>query len=152
VLSANGAWHRCGRHGNEPGHVDSTSAGCRRRYPDAEFGRSIADLMDEAKRNHPTSCRLKRNWTPLLPRCGQVRAQGLPSISLVSKSSTNNQPASLGLGVPTFPATGRDWYVGVQVTIPIFEGFVRNYQVRQAAAQTEVQRYTPRRGKKSGGA
>jgi len=72
----------------------------------------------------------------------QVRAQGLPSISLVSKYSTNNQPRPWGSAYRTFPATGRDWYVGVQVTIPIFEGFVRNYQVRQAAAQTEVQRYT----------
>jgi len=110
--------------------------------PDAEFGRSIADLMDEAKRNHPSVVSAEAQLDAAAAKTRQVRAQGLPSISLVSKYSTNNQPASLGLGVPTYPATGRDWYVGVQVTIPIFEGFVRNYQVRQAAAQTEVQRYT----------
>jgi len=110
--------------------------------PDAEFEGSIADLMDEAKRNHPSVVAAEAQLDAAAAKTRQTRAQGLPSISLVSKYSTNNQPASLGLGVPTFPATGRDWYVGVQVTIPIFEGFVRNYQVRQAAAQTEVQRYT----------
>ncbi|MBK3745898.1 TolC family protein, partial [Paraburkholderia aspalathi] len=32
--------------------------------------------------------------------------------------------------------------VGVQLTIPIFEGFGRTYQIRQAEAQTELQRDT----------
>lgn len=72
----------------------------------------------------------------------QTRAQGLPSISLVSRYSRNNQPASLGLGEPPFPATGHDWYFGVQVQIPLFEGFGRTYQVREAHAQVEVQQST----------
>ncbi|GJH22525.1 hypothetical protein CBA19CS22_38305 [Caballeronia novacaledonica] len=51
----------------------------------------------------------------------------------------NNQPTSLQLGFPVFPATHREWYLGFQVTIPFFEGFARTYHVRQAEAQTEVQ-------------
>jgi outer membrane protein len=110
--------------------------------PDNEFGRSISDLMDEAKRSHPSVVSAEAQMEAAAAKTRQTRDEGLPSFSFVSKYSQNNQPASLGLGVPTFPATGRDWFVGVQLTIPIFEGFVRNYQVRQAEAQTEVQQYT----------
>jgi outer membrane protein len=51
------------------------------------------------------------------------------------------------LGLPSLsrqnlPATGHDWYFGVQVQIPFFEGFGRTYQIRQAHAQVEVQQYT----------
>ncbi|MEA3085331.1 MAG: outer membrane protein, partial [Paraburkholderia sp.] len=35
-----------------------------------------------------------------------------------------------------------DWYFGVQLQIPLFEGFGRTYQVRQAHAQVEMQQYT----------
>ncbi|MGU7843746.1 hypothetical protein ACV22V_30265 [Burkholderia sp. AW33-5] len=38
-----------------------------------------------------------------------------------------------------FSTTHREWYLGFQVTIPIFEGFARTYQVRQSDAQTELQ-------------
>jgi outer membrane protein len=110
--------------------------------PDAQFDRSVTDLMDEAKRSHPSVVAAEAQVEAAAAKTRQTRDQGLPSFSFVSKYSLNNQPASLGLGVPTFPATGHDWYFGVQLTIPIFEGFVRNYQVRQAAAQTEVQQYT----------
>ncbi|HDR9757484.1 TPA: TolC family protein [Burkholderia cepacia] len=54
----------------------------------------------------------------------------------------NNQPTSLQLGFPVFPANHREWYLGFQVTIPIFEGFSRTYQVRQAEAQVELQQDT----------
>jgi outer membrane protein len=60
----------------------------------------------------------------------------------VGKYSHNNQPTSLQLGYPVFPATSREWYLGFQLTIPIFEGFGRTYQVRQAEAQAELQRDT----------
>ena len=110
--------------------------------PDAEFSRSIGDLMDQAKRSHPSVASAEAQMEAAAAKTRQVRRQGLPSLSFVSKYSQNNQPASLGLGVPSFPATGRDWYVGLQLTIPLFEGFVRNYQVLQAEAQTEVQRDT----------
>jgi outer membrane protein len=69
----------------------------------------------------------------------QTRAQGLPSISLVGKYSRNNQPQSLGIGMPTYPSTGHDAFIGVQVSIPLFEGFARGYQVDQAIAQAERQ-------------
>ncbi|WCM21976.1 TolC family protein [Paraburkholderia bryophila] len=110
--------------------------------PDASFTDSIADLIDEAKRTHPSVIAAQAQLEAAIAKTRQVRAEGLPSISFTAKYSSNNQPATLGLGIPQFPATGHDWYFGVQVSIPLFEGFGRTYQVRQAEAQSEVQRDT----------
>jgi outer membrane protein len=110
--------------------------------PDRDFAESVADLIDEAERTHPSVAAARAQLDAAVAKEQQTRAQGLPSISLVSKYSRNNQPASLGLGEPPFPATGHDWYIGVQVQIPLFEGFGRTYQVREAHAQVEVQQST----------
>jgi outer membrane protein len=64
----------------------------------------------------------------------------LPVFSLVGKYSQNKQPASLGLGEPQLPASSRDWYVGAQIRIPLFEGFGRSYKTSSAHAQAELQR------------
>ncbi|QYD71677.1 TolC family protein [Paraburkholderia edwinii] len=110
--------------------------------PDSSFNESVDDLIDDAERMHPSLLAARAQADAASAKADQTRAEGLPSVSLVAKYSANNQPASLGLGIPEFPATGHDWFIGVQVSIPIFEGFVRNYQVMQAQAQAEVQRET----------
>lgn len=110
--------------------------------PAGEFNDSVAALIDEAKRTHPSVIAAERQYQASLDKAEQVRAQGMPSLSLVAKYSANNQPASVGLGVPEYPATGHDGYFGLQVSIPLFEGFGRTYQVRQAEAQSEAQRET----------
>lgn len=106
--------------------------------PGEAFDASIADLMDEAERDHPSVLAAQAQLEASRAKTRELRAEGLPTLSVTAKYSTNNQPASLGLGIPQFPATGHDWYVGVQVTIPLFEGFNRTYQVREAQAQSEL--------------
>ncbi|KLU27811.1 Fis family transcriptional regulator [Caballeronia mineralivorans PML1(12)] len=110
--------------------------------PSTEFDDSVADLIQEAKRSHPSVVAAEAQVDAALAKVAQTRAEGLPSLSLVAKYSQNNQPTSLEIGLPQLPATGHEWYLGFQVTIPIFEGFGRTYQVRQAEAQTELQRDT----------
>jgi Outer membrane protein len=110
--------------------------------PDKEFAESVEELIDDAEHTHPSVAAAKAQLEAAVAKEQQTRAQGLPNVSFVAKYSQNNQPASLGLGEPQFPATGHDWYFGVQVQIPLFEGFGRTYQVRQAHAQVEVQQYT----------
>lgn len=107
--------------------------------PDAAFAESVGELMDDARRTHPSVLAAQAQVEATGAKVDQTRAQGLPNLSLVSKYSRNNQPASLGLGAAEFPATGHEWYVGVQLTIPFFEGFSRMYQVRQTQAQLEHQ-------------
>jgi len=110
--------------------------------PDASFSESINDLIDDAKLTHPSVLAAQAQLEAAISKVKQTSAQGLPSLSFIAKYSGNNQPASLGIGIPEFPARGHDWYVGVQLNIPLFEGFTRTYQVRQAEAQSEVQRDT----------
>ncbi|RKR38206.1 TolC family protein [Paraburkholderia sp. BL17N1] len=107
--------------------------------PDAAFAQSVSDLMDDARRTHPTVLAAQAQVDAAAAKVEQTRAEGLPNLSLVSKYSRDNQPASLGLGVAEFPSTGHEWYVGLQLTIPFFSGFSRTYQVRQTQAQLEHQ-------------
>ncbi len=110
--------------------------------PDRDFTESVAELIDDAQRMHPSVTAARAQLEAAVAREQETRAQGLPSVSFLSKYSRNNQPANLGLGQPPFPATGHDWYFGVQIQIPLFEGSGRTYQVREAHAQVEVQQYT----------
>jgi outer membrane protein len=110
--------------------------------PDATFAQSVGQLIEAARRTHPGILAAQAQVDAAAAKVDQTRSEGLPNISLVSKYSRNNQPATLGLGIPEYPATGREWYVGVQLTIPFFEGFSRTYQVRQTQAQLEHEQAT----------
>lgn len=110
--------------------------------PDSEFDNSVADLIQEAKRSHPSILAAEAQVNASLAKIRQTRAEGLPSLSFVAKYSRNNQPTTLDVGFPQLPATGHEWYLGFQLTIPLFEGFGRTYQIRQAEAQTDLQRDT----------
>jgi outer membrane protein len=105
--------------------------------PDRVWQDSIGGLITQVRLGHPAVLAAEAQYEAARAKVTQTRAEGLPSISLVAKYSTNNQPASLGLGIPTYPATGHDAYVGIQVSLPFFEGFGRHYQVHQAEAQAE---------------
>uniref|UniRef100_UPI003BEECDDC TolC family protein n=1 Tax=Burkholderia arboris TaxID=488730 RepID=UPI003BEECDDC len=107
--------------------------------PDHEFGDSVAALIEDAQLHYPGIAAAVAQVDAAKAKEAQTRAEGLPRLNLVAQYNFNNQPTSLQLGFPVFPATHREWYLGFQVTIPIFEGFTRTYQVRQAEAQTKLQ-------------
>ena len=110
--------------------------------PDADFTASVEKLIREAKRTHPSVVAAQAQLDAAEQKAKQTRAEGLPSLSFLAKYSWNNQPTTLQVGVPQFPANGREWFIGFQVTIPFFEGFTRTYQIHEAEARTESQRYT----------
>ncbi|WDD92892.1 TolC family protein [Burkholderia sp. FERM BP-3421] len=105
-----------------------------------EFGDSVEALIKEAQRSYPGVLAAEAQVDAARAKAAQTRAEGLPRLNLVGQYNYNNQPTSLQLGFPVFPASHREWYLGLQVTIPLFEGFARTYQVRQADAQTTLQR------------
>ncbi|RKP46912.1 TolC family protein [Trinickia fusca] len=107
--------------------------------PGGDWSESVVQLIDDVKRTHPAVLAAEARYEAALAKVAQTRSAGLPSVNLVAKYSRNNQPASLGLGIPTYPATGRDAYIGVQISIPFFEGGGRHYEVRQAEAEAERQ-------------
>jgi outer membrane protein len=108
--------------------------------PAKTFTQTATRMIELVKRWHPTVRAAQAQYEAALAKVAQTRAQGLPSLSLVAQDSLNNQPQSMGLGLPTYPATGHETYVGVQVNIRLFEGFGRQYQIDQAKAQAEQQR------------
>lgn len=109
---------------------------------DPTFTTSVVDMINEAVKVHPDIQAARAQVEAAQAKKDQVASEGMPTFGLTAKYSTSDQPASLGLGAPEFPATGRDWYVGAQVTIPLFEGFGRVYKVHQAQAQIEYQEDT----------
>ncbi|WP_042298598.1 TolC family protein [Paraburkholderia bannensis] len=110
--------------------------------PAKTFTESLARLIDEVKRTHPSVVAAQAQYDAAVAKLAQTRAQGLPSISLVGKYNRDNQPQSLGLGLPSYPSTGHDAYIGIQVSIPLFEGFGKSYQIDQARAVAERQQDT----------
>lgn len=107
--------------------------------PDAAFSESVATLIDRAEQSHPAILAAKSELQAAQSAITQAKAQGRPTIKLIGQYSRNNEPAQLGLGLPRYPAIGRDGYIGLQVNIPLFSGFGTAYQVRQAEAQAEQQ-------------
>ncbi|CAB3921486.1 Outer membrane protein OprM [Achromobacter anxifer] len=103
------------------------------------FQSSVDALMAEATERHPSVVAAKAQWNAAKAKEAQVAAEGLPKLSLTSRYGRNNQPVSSGFGANSFPAQGREFYIGVQLQIPLFEGFSRNYQIREAAAERQRQ-------------
>jgi outer membrane protein len=110
--------------------------------PDVEFQQSVTALIDEAVRQHPSVRAAEAQLRAAEATVRQTEAEDEPSISLIGKSSRNNQPVSASLGFPSHHATATDNYIGVQVSVPLFDGFSVEYKTRQAKAQAEVQQYT----------
>jgi outer membrane protein len=105
----------------------------------AGFSDSIGRLIGEVKAVHPSVRAAQANYDAALAKVALTRSQGLPTATLMGRYSRNGQPQSMGLGLPSYPASGRDAYIGVQITIPLFEGFGRHYRVTEAQAQVELQ-------------
>ncbi|WP_321789575.1 TolC family protein [Paraburkholderia sp. J94] len=101
-------------------------------------GSSVHELLEEADIGDPSIAAALAQLDAARASVDKAKADGMPTISLTTKYTLNNQPASLGLGVAEFPATGHDWYFGVVVRIPVFDGFSRSYQIREAEATVEA--------------
>ncbi|CAG9188870.1 Protein CyaE [Paraburkholderia sabiae] len=104
------------------------------------FSASVEQMIRDVQEKHPSVRSALAQYEASLAKVSQTRAQGLPGISLIAKYSRNSAPQSLGLGEATYPARGHDAFIGVQVSVPLFEGFSRHYQIDQAKAQAERQR------------
>jgi len=109
------------------------------QLPDKSFTATIAALMKQAGQTHPAVLAAEKELEASQAAIVQAKAQGRPTIKLVGEYSRNNEPVQLGLGLPHYPATGHEGYVGIQVNVPLFSGFATHYQVRQAQAQLDQQ-------------
>lgn len=106
--------------------------------PDTAFVKAIDDLIDDAQHNHPSLLAAQAELAAAKASVDAVRAEGRPSIALTSEFSRQNQlgqPPSLGLQATSVTSTSNA--VGVQLTIPLFEGFGRGYRIKTAEGQAE---------------
>ncbi|MGC0154335.1 TolC family protein, partial [Chromobacterium vaccinii] len=99
--------------------------------------RPVDELLAAAQREHPSLQAARAQLAAAQAKEDQVRAQGRPSVNFVARANHSTQPESLGTGLPLVGAHTQDRYIGIQVDIPLFEGFGRHYQALQAAAEAE---------------
>jgi outer membrane protein len=97
----------------------------------------VDGLIEQAVRNHPKMLAAQAQLEAARARIDATSAGGLPTVSLVATydhsgvgaTPINNQGSSRQ-GVD-------NQEIGLQVSIPLFEGFGRHYKVREAQAQAE---------------
>jgi outer membrane protein len=105
--------------------------------PSTDFVKTAHELLRDALVDAPAVAEARAQWQAAQARVAKLKAQGRPALSFLGQVSWNNQPVSLALGQPELSARNRDAYLGLKLEWPLFEGFGRTYQVRQAAAQAE---------------
>lgn len=107
---------------------------------DRETLAGVGELIEEAKRRHPRLIAARAQVEAALAGADAARTQGRPTIALVGSLSQNNpsyQQQPQGLLSPRL-SNSRGSTLGVQVTIPLFEGFASGYRVAQADAQANA--------------
>ncbi|OLF52762.1 TolC family protein [Pseudomonas chlororaphis] len=103
--------------------------------PDTSFVKAIDELLAEARREHPALLAAQARLQAAGAAVAESRAMGRPSLALTANLARNHNDQSLTLNGDT---REYDRSIGLQLKIPLFEGFERNYQVRNALARQEA--------------
>lgn len=110
-------------------------AGNLSRLPETQFVKSVDELLEQARNDHPSLIAAKAKLDAAKAGIDESLAIGRPSLSFIANISdvqTNQPMAYQG------DSHVRDNSVGLQLNIPLFEGFERSYQVRGAQAQFDA--------------
>ncbi|EPF65601.1 TolC family protein [Pseudomonas syringae] len=86
-------------------------------------------LMEQAKALHPAIEKARADWAASQAKADAVKAQGRPTISLFSNYSRQDTPIEQ---VSTRQEINT-WTIGVQITVPIFDGFLNRRRARAAS-------------------
>lgn len=92
------------------------------------FMQSVDALMDQARQHHPSVETARAQWSSSLARAEAERAQGRPTISLYSNYRHDDTPVDQVASRQQIET----WTVGVQVSVPIFDGFLSRRRARAA--------------------
>lgn len=85
-----------------------------------------------AEAGHPTIREARARLSADREKILSVRSDGLPVVDLTGHMSKNGYPNQ---GLSSLSQTSRD--IGITVSIPLFEGFSRQYKIMEARAQAE---------------
>lgn len=111
----------------------------REGLPDTTFVKQADELIEEAKQHHPALIAAQAEVQAARAKIQAIRAEGRPTVTLTAelgRNEQNYQPPAVGYE-PT-NIGNRSNSLGVQVNIPLFEGFGRNYRVQSAQGQAEI--------------
>lgn len=111
----------------------------REGLPDTAFVKPADELIEEAKQHHPTLLAAQAEVTAARAKIAATRAEGRPTVTLTAelgRTEQENQPPAVGYS-PT-DISNRTNSLGIQMNIPLFEGFGRNYRMQTAQGQAEI--------------
>jgi outer membrane protein len=97
------------------------------------FTEAIGALMDEARRRHPKVLAAQAELEAARTNVTATKAQGRPSIELMATGDRSATPIAEANTAQNVRTTS----IGIEVSIPLFEGLSRHYKIRQAQSQAE---------------
>lgn len=109
-------------------------------HPD--FTGSLHQLIEEAKRNHPSVAAAASELAAARADERAARARGYPTISLVGQLSRSNEPLTPSLGSPSVPGSVSNRSIGIELDIPISDTLWKHGIIAQARAHVEIQQET----------
>ncbi|KPB38243.1 TolC family protein [Pseudomonas savastanoi pv. phaseolicola] len=89
---------------------------------------NVNSLMEQARASHPAIEKARADWAASQAKADAAKAQGLPTVSLFSNYSRQDTPIEQ---VSTRQEVNT-WTIGVQITVPIFDGFLNRRRARAA--------------------
>lgn len=110
-------------------------AGSLTRRPDTAFLKGVETLLEQARQDHPSLIAAKAKLEAAKAVLEERKAAGRPSLSFIASISDVQTRQSMAYNGDSH---ARDNTVGLQLSIPLFEGFERTYQVRGARAQFQA--------------
>jgi outer membrane protein len=106
---------------------------------DTIFVKSADELIDEARSAHPRLLSLRAEVDAAEAGVSAMRAEGRPSVVLSAEAVRTSQENQLpSAGYQPTDINNRNSAIGVQINIPLFEGFSRSYKVQSAKSQVEA--------------
>lgn len=104
-----------------------------------DFVTTVDEMIREATEFHPSIIAAKAKLRASKDNIQAVSAEGLPTLSLNAEISRTDQLGQAQLaGVPASDIYTDNSTVGIQVNVPVFEGFARKHQVQSAEAESQV--------------
>jgi outer membrane protein len=101
--------------------------------PSAEDDKSLAAWLEEARRRHPAITAARADVEAAQAQVDAARARGRPTLDFQANYYENGFPEE-GLAL----TRQRDTTVGIAITIPLFDGFLNRYRVRESEAIVRV--------------
>lgn len=108
----------------------------------SDFDESLHQLIEEAKRSHPSVAEAASELAAARAEERAVRARGYPTISAIGSLSRSNEPLTPSLGSPTVPGSVSNELIGIEIEVPISDPLWKRGQIAQAHARVEIQQQT----------